>query len=238
MLVVEHDAQCPPGWMGEWLAEAGVELDVRRAYAGDPIPSDLTGHSAMVVLGGPMDAYSDEAYPWLREVKDLVRQAVAGATPTLGICLGHQLITVALGGQVRRNPKGQQIGLTEVGWMPEAADDQLFAPLSTARVAVQWNNDIATELPERSVVLARTPRGEVQAARFGPAMWGVQWHPEAGAEIVRAWADGDRDEARERGVDVDEYVAEVAAAREELRASWRELGTGFAELTREPARSW
>jgi GMP synthase-like glutamine amidotransferase len=65
-------------------------------------------------------------------------------------------------------------------------------------------------------------------------MWGVQWHPELGEEIVGAWAENDRDRAHERGVDVDEYVAQVAAAREELRRSWRGLATCFLGLVRDP----
>jgi GMP synthase (glutamine-hydrolysing) len=69
-------------------------------------------------------------------------------------------------------------------------------------------------------------------------VWGVQSHPEAGEEIVKAWAESDRDSAIERGVDVDAYVADVAAAREELRASWRPLAEAFAGLTREVAHPW
>ena len=50
LLVVEHESQCPPGWMGEWLADAGADLDVRRPYRGDPLPEDLSGHAGMLVL--------------------------------------------------------------------------------------------------------------------------------------------------------------------------------------------
>jgi GMP synthase (glutamine-hydrolysing) len=70
----------------------------------------------------------------------------------------------------------------------------------------------------------------VQAARFGAGMWGVQWHPEVGAEIIGVWADDDRDYAAERGVDGDAVAAEVAAAEQELRTSWRPLATSFAAL--------
>jgi hypothetical protein len=68
-------------------------------------------------------------------------------------------------------------------------------------------------------------------------VWGVQWHPEAGGDIVRVWADNDRDEAIERGVDVDEYVGHVTAAEPELRATWQPLADGFVAhaRTRAPA---
>lgn len=228
VLIVEHEAQCPPAWLGEWLTDAHVELDVRRPHLGDLLPEDLSGHAGMLVMGGSMDADSDEQHPWLTDVKSLTRVAVEHDTPTLGVCLGHQLIAVALDGQVARNPRGQQIGVLDVGWEPAAREDPLFGSLTGERAAVQWNNDIVTELPDGSVVLARTPDGEIQACRFAPTVWGVQWHPEVGSEIVAAWADHDRDDARSRGVDVDEYVARVAAARDRLRASWRKLADGFA----------
>jgi GMP synthase (glutamine-hydrolysing) len=232
ILVVEHEAQCPPGWMGDWLSEAGFELDVRRPYLTDALPADLSEHRSMVVLGGATNAYADAVHPWLTDVKSLLRSAVDDGTPTLGICLGLQLMTVALGGEVHRNPHGQQIGVPAVGWLPAAHDDALFGPLTGARIAVQWNDDVVRDLPATSVVLARTPRQEIQAVRFAPTMWGVQWHPEAGVDIIAGWAEHDRDDAWERGIDIDEYVAHVAAAGDELQATWRPLAHGFAAMSR------
>ncbi|HSJ22144.1 MAG TPA: type 1 glutamine amidotransferase [Nocardioidaceae bacterium] len=238
VLVVEHEAQCPPGWVGEWLAETGRVVDVRRPYRGDDLPGRLDDHGGLLVLGGSMDAGSDDRHPWLGGVKHLLRAAAAEQVPALGICLGHQLAAVALGGSVHPNPLGQQIGVLDVGWSAAVVDDPLLGPVSGARRAVQWNNDVVAVLPPGAEVLARAVTGEVQAARFAPTVWGVQWHPEVGEEIVRAWADNDRDSAVERGVDVDEYVAAVAAARDELRVSWAPLATGFARMTREVAAPW
>jgi GMP synthase (glutamine-hydrolysing) len=238
VLVVEHEQQCPPGWVGEWLVEAGCSVDVRRPHRGDHLPEDLSGHRSMVVLGGSMNAYAEADHPWLGRVKALVRAAVADLTPVLGICLGHQLVAVALGGAVHTNPRGQQIGVLAPGWLPEAFEDGLFSSVAGAAVSVQWNNDVVSVLPPDAVVLARTPHGEVQAARFAPTVWGVQSHPEAGEEIVRAWAENDRDDALERGVDVDSYLRDVAAAREDLRRSWQPLAAGFAQLTRDVVTAW
>lgn len=238
VLVVEHESQCPPGWVGEWLTESGCELDVRRPYAGGVLPRHLDDHRGMLVLGGSMDAYADEHHPWLTEVKHLVQHAAEHHVPVLGICLGHQLAAVALGGSVHPNPNGQQIGVLEVGWAPAAHQDPLLAAVASAPVAVQWNNDVVTVPPTATQVLARAATGELQAARFAPSVWGVQCHPEAGAGIVSAWAENDRDHAASRGVDVDEYVAAVSAATEELRASWRPLAERFATLERKTAAAW
>jgi GMP synthase (glutamine-hydrolysing) len=238
VLVVEHEAQCPPAWMGEWLEAAGATLDVHRPYDGQTLPDNLDEYAGWVILGGTMGANDDAAYPWLTDVKRLVRLAAETHVPTLGICLGHQLCAVALGGEVRRNPRGQQIGVLDVGWTGDAGGDPLFADLASDRVrAVQWNDDLVVARPPGCVVLAETPAGELQAARFAPTVWGVQWHPEAGAEVVRPWADNDRDRVKERGVDVEEYVAAVAAAREELRAAWSRLADGFMGRVREAAHA-
>ena len=97
LLVVQHQRTCPPGRFGDWLTDAGVELDVRRPDTGDSLPIDLSGHDGLLVLGGQMGCRDDEVAPWLPAVRQLITTAAKGATPTLGICLGHQMLALALG---------------------------------------------------------------------------------------------------------------------------------------------
>jgi GMP synthase (glutamine-hydrolysing) len=237
ILVVQHEEICPPGWMGEWLLEAGADVDVRRPYRGEALPEVLHEHAGMLVLGGSMDAYAEAAHPWLGRVKALVRHAAAAGTPTLGICLGHQLAAAALGGAVHRNPLGQQLGVLEVGWTDAAGHDPLLGSLAVPARAVQWNNDVVAVLPPDSEVLARAASGELQAARFAPTVWGVQWHPEVDEETVSTWTEHDRDSVHDRGVDLDAHLRGIAAAREELRAAWRPLAESFVALSRSEART-
>ena len=234
MLVVEHEDKCPPALVGDWLVEAGCALEVCRPYAGDDLP-DLTAYDAFLVLGGPMGADEDATHAWLGPVKDRVRDAVATGVPTLGICLGHQLIAVALGGTVGRNPRGQQLGLLEVGWTSEADGDELLGALASPRRGVQWNDDVVTRLPEGATLLAATEAGEVQAARFAPAVWGVQLHPEVDVEVLRPWAESDRGSHEAQGIDQEALLWEIASAREELDAAWRPLAAGFGALARQRA---
>lgn len=230
ILVVQHEDECPPAWFGQWLAAAGATVDLRRPYAGDPLPTSLEGHAGMLVLGGHMGANDDAQYGWLTHVKELFRDAADNEVPAFGICLGHQLAAVALGGSVVVNPRGQQLGLTELGWLEAADTDALVREAGTPKRGVQWNNDVVDRLPEGAVPLARTDAGELQAARFAPTVWGVQLHPEADQHVVAPWAANDR-ALYPDGV-VDEAVRAIADARDELEAAWRPLAEAFVDVTR------
>ncbi|MFT4080995.1 MAG: type 1 glutamine amidotransferase [Nocardioides sp.] len=244
VLVVQHQPSCPVALFGDWLAQAGVRLEIRRADRADGLAGpDLRAGSydGLLVLGGAVSALDDEASPWLPAVRDLIAQAARLRVPTLGICLGHQLAAQALGGAVAANPFGPTIGLRQVDWEPEIIFDPLVRDIAGEDRAVHWNEDVVTELPPGGLRLASTLDGQVQAARHAPTVWGVQFHPEADAEVVRGWAashraalagrageegtgDGDTDEER--------VVAPVVEAAAELSATWRRLAEAFAALVR------
>lgn len=225
VLVVEHQADCPPALMGGWLQDAGLHLDVLRPYADRPLPSSLDEYDALVVLGGSMDAF-DDVVAWLEPTRALIREAVASAVPVLGICLGHQLAATALGGTVARNPRGQLVGLVELGRTAEALSDLLLG--SVAGPGLFWNQDVVTVLPPDAVVLARSATGEVQAVRYADRAWGLQWHPEADAALLAEWARDDADSHRELGIDTSDVLARVEAARDLLEADGRRLADAFA----------
>jgi GMP synthase (glutamine-hydrolysing) len=233
ILVVEHQESCPPALVGEWLAEAGCTLEVCRPYVGDALPR-LPSYDAVLVLGGEMGANDDETHPWLPPLKAGIREAVAAGTPLLGICLGHQVMTVALGGVVEKNARGHTVGVQPLGWTEEAAGDAWVGARTGAEVAVHWNNDVVTLLPDGAAVLARTPGGEVQVARFGPRAWGIQAHPEVDDAVVARWAESDRDEHVALGVDQDALLAAIDV--EVLTSHWRPLFARFADLVGEAHR--
>ena len=231
VLVVQHQEDCPAGLLGEWLIEAGCALEVVRPGAGDALP-EPGAYDGLVVLGGSMDA-DDPTVPWLLPVRDLVRRAADRELPTLGVCLGHQLCALALGGEVARSPHGQYVGIYELGLSdrgprhgPLPARDDGPAP----RRAVFWNDDVVTRLPDGAHALARDSRGEVQAAAFAPTVWGVQWHPEIAGGVPPSWAEEDVRRQTERGIDQARVLREVDDARAELVAAERELAVRFAAL--------
>lgn len=229
ILVVEHQESCPAHLVGDWLEDAGCTLQVCRPYAGDELP-DLTTYDGALVLGGDMGAHDDDVVAWLAPLKDRVRGAVAAGTPLLGICLGHQVVAAALGGRVGRNPRGQTVGLRPVGWSADASADDWVGARTGAEVAVHWNTDVVVDLPAGAVVLARTPGGEVQAARFGPRAWGIQAHPEVDVAILRRWAESDRDDHVSMGIDQEQVLGEIDAAAAALERHWRPLTQRFAAI--------
>src|SRR4051812_35950172 len=100
VLVIENDLVAPVGRLDGWLREAGAEPVVCSPATGQPLPVELGGYSALVVLGGTMNAYEDEGAGWLPELRALLAEAVRTELPPLGICLGAQLLAVATGGRV------------------------------------------------------------------------------------------------------------------------------------------
>ena len=223
VLVVQHEDDDPIHLMGEWM---DADLDVRRPYLGDDLPPSLRGYAALVVMGGAMGANDDATSPWLPHARELIREAAADGVPTLGICLGHQLATVALGGEVLRNPAGRQFGLYDVNWEPTAHLDRLFSTVATPRRGAHWNDDIVTRLPEGAVLMARSSSGEVQAARHAPTVWGVQWHPEVDEALFRGWLeDGDADPAQAEAT-----LADLSRSAHELEQAWQPLASRFVEL--------
>lgn len=225
VLVVQHEDDDPIHLMGTWME--GVDLEVCRPYAGDPQPTSVDGYDGLVVMGGAMGAHDDQKAPWLPATRELIRSAAAAGVPTLGICLGHQLCAVALGGEIEVNPQGRQLGLLDVGWTGAAADDELMGPLVGPRRALHWNDDVVVRLPEGARQLATAATGEVQAVRHATSVWGIQWHPEVDDSLVQAWAnDGSLSDAER-----DRVLTELARARGELDEQWQPLARGFAELT-------
>lgn len=230
VLVVEHQESCPPALVGQWLEDEGVELAVVRPYRGEPVPERLEA-DGLLVLGGSMGASDDERAPWLPATRELIRAAAKGDAPVLGICLGHQLAAVALGGEVARNPKGQTVGARTVTRADGA--DPLGAALPAGSQVAQWNDDAVVTAPPGTVTLATNDRDDLLMARFAGSVWGIQGHPEATAEIVGVWAAKDEAEGGLTGAtpeQVPAILAELEQRQPEISAAWRPVVAAWAGL--------
>ena len=227
LLVVQHEPDAPVAWLGEWWTELGLDLDVVRGDRGEPVADRLDSHDGLVVLGGAMGACDDADAPWLVSTRTLIADAVTRGVPTLGVCLGHQLAAVALGGRVDRNPSGRTVGLVPVRLTEAGACDPLLSGLD-GLVAVHYNDDVVHEAPAGATLLASLPDGRPQALRFGPAAWGVQFHPETSPEVFGAWLRWDSPDGLTP--EQADLLADVTAARDTLQASWQPFAERFAAL--------
>lgn len=228
MIVIEHQRSCGLGRFGPWLAAAGLEPTVVRPYLGDPVPA--RADDGLIVLGGEASAWQDERCPWLPATRELIARSVADGVPTLGVCLGAQLLTLACGGTVERGAAGLEVGVQHVRPLPAAADDPLLGHLSGPAPAVQYHRDAMVRLPEGAVPLATGDQYPNQAYRLGETAWAVQFHPEAGSEIFASWVADSTDKLTAQGYDGEELTRRAKQAEHELVAAWRPLAEAFAKI--------
>jgi GMP synthase-like glutamine amidotransferase len=232
LVVVVHHTD-PPARLGQWLREAGLDLDERHLSAGDELPASLDGFDGLVVLGGPQSALDDEsASPELVGVRELLRQALAADIPTLAICLGAQLLAQVGGGRVREGIDGPEVGALLVAKRDAADDDPVFGPLPLTPDVIQFHHDEISELPTGATLLASSPMYANQAFRVGRHVYGLQFHIETTPEVIHEWAERD-----EVGVAASPWDRETIcrlsdAAHPHIEAAWSPFAARFADLVR------
>lgn len=229
-LVITHSPTEGVGYVGDWLSGAGVELVVVEPWNGDALPADVTSYDALVVMGGPQQAYDDASAAWLPETKALLRQAVSASVPTLGVCLGAQLLAEATGGRVEKGADGIEAGARLVAKRDAAWDDELFADVPFTPTVVQWHEDAIVDLPPGAVHLAASSRYENQAFRLGSCAWGLQFHIETPPEMVRHWGAHYGRAVEEAGLDPVALAEKVVEELPEVEACWRPVVERFAAI--------
>lgn len=185
VLVIENYAKTTLGLIGPALREAGAECLVLRTYAGDTVPQTHEGFVALVVLGGAQDALDDANHPYLWTEAELAKSFGAADKAVLGICLGAQLIARGFGAQ---NILGRplEFGWHEVRTTEAGRADPVLSSIGAAAPLFHWHVDTFT-LPPGATLLATSDRTAIQAFRVGRAVYGMQFHFEAGTELVAAW---------------------------------------------------
>jgi GMP synthase-like glutamine amidotransferase len=213
-LVVQHEQPTPGGYVHEWLEDRGAEQDVYRI---DVEEREVTArdYDMIVVLGSEFAAF-DDSIPWIGRELVLLREAVDGDVPVLGICFGGQLLARSLGGQSFR-------GESEIGWLPVRTTDSALVPEGPW---FQWHFDTFTAPPGAAVVA--DSRVGPQAYTIGRSL-GVQFHPEVTPEIMDLWVDGYRHELDQEGVDPDGLLEETVRRADQSRAAAWRLFDGFVD---------
>lgn len=181
-------------WTAAWQA-----VDAREALE-LPAPQSVAG---VIVTGSA--AYVGDAEPWIARGLRYLQALVDAGTPTFGICFGHQMLGQALGGEVGRNPNGREIGSVDV----EVLGASLLLPAGVPLRAQTTHLDSILRLPPGARVLARTKLEPHALVQFAPRVWGVQFHPEMDAAIVRHYIDARRDCLGGEGFSLEQLYAEL-----------------------------
>ena len=236
-LVITHSATEGIANLGDWLTEAGLELDVIEPWAGQELPTDLSAYDALIVMGGPQQAYDETSAAWLPATKHLLREAVRADVPALGICLGAQLLAEANGGRVAIGDEGVEAGARLVAKRDAAWDDALLADIPFTPTVVQWHEDAIVDLPPGAVLLASSSRYANQAFRIGARAWGLQFHVETTPEMALHWATAYGDAVTESGRDPFVLAERVVEELDEVRECWQPIARRFAEIAQGRART-
>jgi GMP synthase-like glutamine amidotransferase len=228
-LVVQHVAPESAFALHEALLAAGVHVDTRRVFAGDDVPSDASGLDGVIVMGGPMSATTNEGFPTRDAEVALLADALGTGIPTLGICLGAQLLAAAAGSAVYANPHGPEIGWAPVYLAPECRDDRLLADLPATLTVLHWHGE-TLDVPPGATLLISSDAYPNQAFRIGDMAWGVQFHLEVTAPAVAGFVDAFPEEAAGDPGGAEAIVAATPDALAGLGASRDLVCRRFADL--------
>jgi len=228
-LVVQHVEPEGPYAIAEALEEAGVAVDVRRVFASAALPTDLSDVDGVVIMGGPMSASRDEGFPTRRAELALLVDALRLGRPTLGVCLGAQLLALAGGGHVYPGADGPEIGWAAVEFTAESGQDPLLADLPRQLTVLHWHGD-TFDPPPGATLLAANHRYLSQAFRTGTQAWGLQFHLEIDGRAVAAFLDAFGTDAEQAGTTPASIAADSGAALHSLEPHRTRVMARFAEL--------
>lgn len=197
-----------------------------------PLPAITDIGDGLLLLGGRQNALDHQASAWIPPLQALLRDAYAHNVAVLGICLGHQILADTFGGTVcLAHPGGAEEGVYPISLTAAGVQDPYFASLSQPIVVQQSHNDCVLKAPAAAEVLATSATGSIQAFRLGTLV-GVQFHPEASAATMQAWAEGEHGEyeAENPGIGARMFT-EVQAHAAQLEDVRQAIATAFKQAT-------
>lgn len=186
-LVFQHMDHDHPGRFLDYFAEDGIIPEPVRLFEGQSIP-DLAAYDFLFVLGGAQDTWQEDQHPWLAAEKEAIREWVMDrAKPYFGVCLGHQLLANALGGEVGLSAE-KEVGVFDVDLTEEGQCHPLIAGLQGEKKFIQWHMAEVKVPPQYAKTLASSPRTAVQVMAIDDHAMSTQFHCEFSAQTVAGWS--------------------------------------------------
>ena len=189
ILVLQHIALEDPGYIKDLMEADGWQLTQIELDEGESIPADLSSYDAMLCMGGPMDTWMEDEYPWLIEEKKRIHEWVVEMDkPFLGFCLGCQLLGEVLGGEVAKSDPAE-IGVLDIDMTAAAQQDALFSGYPDTIKAVQWHSYEVKSLESNPevTVLGSSDSTRYQIFKYREHAYAVQFHVEVRSDTVMQW---------------------------------------------------
>ena len=184
VLIIKHVDIEGPGLIEYCLNQRRLPYQVLCLDSDARLPRP-EGFTHIILLGGPMNVYEEDRYPFLKDEDLFIKEAVQRGKFILGICLGAQLIAKALGAKVFKAPV-KEIGWFDVSLTEIGLQDPLFSNLPKTFPVFQWHED-TFDIPKSAKLIATSSSVPHQAFRYGDNAYGLQFHLEVTEEMIQEW---------------------------------------------------
>ena len=189
IIILQHIKIEDPGFIKDLMIEDGAELTTIELDEGEKIPDDLKKFDAMFCMGGPMDTWMENEYPWLIDEKKKIKEYVVDLKkPYLGFCLGCQLLGEVIGGKVSKS-NNPEIGMLDINFSQDKNNDPLFSKFPEKITTLQWHSYEVQDLENNNEVtlLASSSETKYQVFKYQNHAYGIQFHIEVKDTTVNEW---------------------------------------------------
>ena len=189
IIILQHIDIETPGYILDLMKKDNLNLTTIQLDEGEKIPNNIEEFDGMFCMGGPMDTWMEEEFPWLIEEKNKIKQFVVELQkPYLGFCLGCQLLGEVLGGDVVKS-KPPEIGILDINMDQAISNDILFGEFKSTIKALQWHSYEVQNLESNHdiTLLGSSPTTKYQIFKYKNHAYGIQFHIEIKSNTVSQW---------------------------------------------------